>query len=71
MRLIGMAERALELMCQRAFARETFGKILARHVSQHFVTVFVLLPHLQPHPQATDHGLGIRSDLTIASSPGH
>ena len=33
MRLIGMAERALEMMCKRAFARETFGKILARHVS--------------------------------------
>jgi acyl-CoA dehydrogenase len=29
MRLIGMAERALELMCKRALARTTFGKPLA------------------------------------------
>lgn len=29
MRLIGMAERALELMCTRALARTTFGKTLA------------------------------------------
>jgi acyl-CoA dehydrogenase len=29
MRLIGMAERALELMCDRAKARATFGKALA------------------------------------------
>jgi acyl-CoA dehydrogenase len=29
MRLIGMAERALELMCRRALARTTFGKPLA------------------------------------------
>lgn len=31
MRLIGQAERALELMCQRAGAREAFGKALMRH----------------------------------------
>ncbi len=30
MRLIGMAERALELMCRRAIEREAFGKPLAR-----------------------------------------
>ncbi|GAA3070739.1 hypothetical protein GCM10020000_64110 [Streptomyces olivoverticillatus] len=30
MRLIGMAERAIELMCRRAVAREAFGKPLAR-----------------------------------------
>ncbi|MCU0265938.1 MAG: acyl-CoA dehydrogenase family protein [Actinomycetia bacterium] len=30
MRALGMAERALELMCQRAIAREAFGKPLAR-----------------------------------------
>ncbi len=30
MRLIGMAERAVELMCQRAIEREAFGKPLAR-----------------------------------------
>ncbi len=30
MRAIGMAERALELMCQRAATRETFGQPLAR-----------------------------------------
>ncbi|MFC3450193.1 acyl-CoA dehydrogenase family protein [Amycolatopsis speibonae] len=29
MRAIGMAERALELMCRRALARETFGKPIA------------------------------------------
>jgi len=29
MRLIGMAERAIELMCQRALQREAFGKSLA------------------------------------------
>jgi acyl-CoA dehydrogenase len=31
MRLIGQAERALELMCQRARARVAFGKPLADH----------------------------------------
>jgi acyl-CoA dehydrogenase len=31
MRLIGMAERAVELMAQRVVARETFGKKLAEH----------------------------------------
>ena len=30
MRLIGMAERAFDLMCQRVIAREAFGKPLAR-----------------------------------------
>lgn len=30
MRLIGMAERAIELMCKRAVAREAFGKTLAQ-----------------------------------------
>ena len=33
MRLIGMAERALELMCGRAIARKTFGKRVVQHVS--------------------------------------
>ena len=32
MRAIGVAERALELMCVRAAERKTFGKILLRHV---------------------------------------
>jgi acyl-CoA dehydrogenase len=31
MRLIGMAERALELMCRRALSRETFGQPIASH----------------------------------------
>ena len=31
MRAIGMAERAYELMCQRALTRKTFGQLLARH----------------------------------------
>src|SRR6266498_4397113 len=31
MRLIGMAERALELMCRRALSRETFGQPIAQH----------------------------------------
>lgn len=31
MRLIGQAERALEAMCRRALARETFGRALAEH----------------------------------------
>ncbi|HEX9927064.1 MAG TPA: acyl-CoA dehydrogenase family protein [Pyrinomonadaceae bacterium] len=31
MRLIGLAERALELMCRRAKTRTAFGKILAEH----------------------------------------
>jgi acyl-CoA dehydrogenase len=31
MRLIGMAERALELMCQRALSRRAFGSLIADH----------------------------------------
>jgi acyl-CoA dehydrogenase len=31
MRLIGMAERGLELMCRRAGSRSTFGRPIARH----------------------------------------
>src|SRR4029450_12516329 len=31
MRLIGMAERALELMCQRSLQRHTFGRAVAEH----------------------------------------
>jgi acyl-CoA dehydrogenase len=31
MRLIGMAERALDLMCQRALQRHTFGRAVAEH----------------------------------------
>ena len=33
MRMIGMAERALEMMIERAADRKTFGKRLLRHVS--------------------------------------
>ena len=32
MRMIGMSERALEMTCERAAERETFGKKLYRHV---------------------------------------
>ena len=32
MRMIGMAERALEMMIERAASREAFGKKLLRHV---------------------------------------
>jgi acyl-CoA dehydrogenase len=31
MRLIGMAERALDLMCQRTLSRQTFGVAIAQH----------------------------------------
>ena len=31
MRLIGMAERALELMCRRVLSRSTFGRAIAEH----------------------------------------
>jgi alkylation response protein AidB-like acyl-CoA dehydrogenase len=31
MRLIGMAERALELMCKRTLSRSTFGRVIAEH----------------------------------------
>jgi acyl-CoA dehydrogenase len=38
MRLIGMAERALEAMCRRALERETFGAPIAEHgVVQHWI----------------------------------
>jgi acyl-CoA dehydrogenase len=38
MRLIGMAERAFDLMCERAIGREAFGKPIARQgVFQHWV----------------------------------
>jgi acyl-CoA dehydrogenase len=38
MRLIGMAERALDLMCRRALERSTFGSPIAGHgVVQHWI----------------------------------
>jgi acyl-CoA dehydrogenase len=38
MRLIGMAERALEAMCRRTLERETFGSAVAEHgVVQHWI----------------------------------
>jgi acyl-CoA dehydrogenase len=38
MRLLGSAERALELMCTRAASRETFGRPIAAHgVVQHWI----------------------------------
>jgi acyl-CoA dehydrogenase len=38
MRLLGSAERALELMCERAASRETFGRPVADHgVVQHWI----------------------------------
>lgn len=33
MRLIGAAERGMELMAQRALSRKTFGKFIAQHGS--------------------------------------
>ncbi|MGH2940897.1 MAG: acyl-CoA dehydrogenase family protein [Solirubrobacterales bacterium] len=33
MRSIGMAERALDLLCQRALTRETFGKLIAENAN--------------------------------------
>ena len=33
MRLIGAAERGMQLMAQRAFHRKTFGKLIAEHGS--------------------------------------
>lgn len=35
MRAVGLAELALELLCQRAASRHTFGKKLYQHVSEH------------------------------------
>ena len=35
MRLIGLAERALELLCQRSMERVAFGQPLARKVCKH------------------------------------
>jgi acyl-CoA dehydrogenase len=38
MRLIGVAERALETMCQRAISRSTFGRTIADHgVTRHWI----------------------------------
>jgi len=38
MRLIGVAERALETMCQRAITRATFGRTIAEHgVTRHWI----------------------------------
>jgi acyl-CoA dehydrogenase len=38
MRLIGLAERALETMCRRAQSRETFGRAIADHgVTRHWI----------------------------------
>ena len=33
MRLIGVAERGMQLMVQRAISRKTFGKFIAQHGS--------------------------------------
>lgn len=35
MRAVGLAEQALELLCQRAASRRTFGKKLYEHVREH------------------------------------
>lgn len=35
MRAVGLAELALELLCQRAASRQTFGKKLYQHVRDH------------------------------------
>src|SRR5215472_9905692 len=38
MRLIGVAERALETMCERAMSRHTFGRTIAEHgVTRHWI----------------------------------
>jgi acyl-CoA dehydrogenase len=38
MRLVGLAERALETMCRRALSRTTFGKTIADHgVTRHWI----------------------------------
>jgi acyl-CoA dehydrogenase len=38
MRMIGMAERALETMCRRAISRTTFGRTIAEHgVTRHWI----------------------------------
>src|SRR5690242_905667 len=38
MRMIGMAERALETLCRRAISRTTFGKTIAEHgVTRHWI----------------------------------
>src|SRR5262249_37380776 len=38
MRLIGVAERALETMCRRAVSRTTFGRTIAEHgVTRHWI----------------------------------
>src|SRR4030088_2044171 len=38
MRMIGMAERALETLCQRAISRTTFGRTIAEHgVTRHWI----------------------------------
>lgn len=38
MRMIGIAERALETLCQRALSRSTFGKAIADHgVTRHWI----------------------------------
>jgi acyl-CoA dehydrogenase len=38
MRMIGMAERALETLCQRAISRTTFGRAIAEHgVTRHWI----------------------------------
>lgn len=43
MRAVGLAEFALELLCQRAASRHTFGKKLYQHVGDH-LPKFLQLP---------------------------
>lgn len=40
MRAVGLAELALELLCQRAATRHTFGKKLYQHVSKLLLSIY-------------------------------
>lgn len=70
MRSLGAAEAALEILCQRAAQRETFGKKLYQHVSTFPLWLSSHTPHLDlrfahTQPCESDNGHGNSCALTL------
>lgn len=57
MRLIGAAERGMQMMAQRAVSRRVFGKLIAQHGS--FLSDLAKVLELSKHSTQT-HGIGLK-----------